>query len=323
MAGFGLGVWRLLGALQTHYPTGRRPDQSHALVSLPGTLVVAQGGALYRLRGQSFTALTGTKGRWTQPAPIPGHAGLIAASQTINFSNLVAMAADGTGRRLLTHDAAPAQADNHWAYYPRVSPDGRTLFYAYDLHDPQASYDVTFAIMSQPLSGGPLTQWTVPHPYTGGDVQPVPLPGGGLIYAKWSIDTTGHTYAQLWLQSGPGQAGVALTTPAADCQEPALSPNGRLLAMICVDARAQQDSLTVAGFNGRTLGPRRVLATGPLPASPTWSPSGTQLCFLAPVGRLGPFQLWWLRNPLAHHPEAPVQVTTGLDLTATAAVAWS
>ncbi|HUY96886.1 MAG TPA: hypothetical protein VMW47_04545 [Verrucomicrobiae bacterium] len=321
MGGFGLGVWRLLGAFQTHFLTGVRPDQSQALVSLPGTVVLAQGGTLYRLRGESFTAITGRSGRWTQPTLVPG-GGLIAVSQTIDYSNLVQLASNRRDRRLLTHNAAPVQADNHWAYYPRVSADGRSVFYAYDLHDPAASYDVTFAIMSQPLAGGTPTQWTTPNPYTGGDVQPVPLPGGGLIYSKWAIDSTGHTYSQLWLQSGPGQLGVPLTTPTSNCQEPALAPTGHLLAMICVDARTQQDTLAVAGFNGHSLGPRRTLATGPLPASPTWSPSGTQLLYLAPAGRLGPFQLWWLRTPLARRPGAPVQVTSGLDLTATSAVAW-
>lgn len=321
MAAFGFGVWRGLGALQTHFPKVR-PDQSHALISLPGTIYVAQDGVLYALRGQSFTAITGVSGRWTQPTVVPGGGGLVAVSQTINDSNLVRMAANGSGRRLLTHNANPVQANNHWAYYPRLSPDGRTLFYAYDLHDPAASYNVTFAIMSQPLAGGAPTQWTTPNPYTGGDVQPVPLPDGGLVYSKWSIDSAGHTYAQLWLQSGPGQAGTPLTTPASDCQEPALSPNGRLLAMICVNARSQQDTLAVAGFNDHVLGPRRVFATGPMPASPTWSRSGSGLLFLAPVGRLGPFQLWWLPHPLARRPGPPVQVTTGLDLTATSAVAW-
>ncbi len=321
MAGFGLGVWRLLGALQTRYPTGVRPDQSHALVDLPGTVFLAQGGVLYRLHNQSFRAITGFGGRWTQPTPVPGAPTLVAVTQTINFSNLVEMAANGGARRLLTHNAAPAQANNHWAFYPAVAPGGRTVFYAYDLHDPNASYNVTFAIMSQPLAGGAPTQWTTPNPYTGGDVQPVPLPSGGLLYSKFAI-TNGATYAQLWLQSGPGQAGSPLTPATADCQEPALSPSGRELAMICVNARTQHDTLEVAPFTGHGIGPRTIVPAGPLAASPTWSPSGRQLLYLAPSGKLGPFQLWWLRNPLARHPAAPAQVTTGLDLTATSAVTW-
>ncbi|HVD04223.1 MAG TPA: hypothetical protein VNF75_08860, partial [Candidatus Dormibacteraeota bacterium] len=55
MALFGLGVYAALGTLQTRTTTAVAPTQEQALVDLPGTIFVAQGGSLYSLHNLTFT----------------------------------------------------------------------------------------------------------------------------------------------------------------------------------------------------------------------------------------------------------------------------
>jgi hypothetical protein len=182
-------------------------------------------------------------------------------------------------------------------------------------------------------------------------VSPLPLAGTGLIFVQHSIDPSTTVHSQIKLQSRPGDlAGKALTSLADDCGQPALSPDGTQLAMIC-HAGKQTARLEVASFNGTSLGPPRILLEGGLYASPAWSPDGQALAYFAPSGAAGHFELWWLAVPAvatasptptatpAHAASAggaassiilpslpatpvPVQVTQGVDLSATSPPAW-
>ena len=115
--------------------------------------------------------------------------------------------------------------------------------------------------------------------------------------------------------------------------------------MICSRGK-QTTALEVAPFNGTALGPARVLQDGGLFASPAWSPDGKALAYFAPTGLTGHFQLWYLPLPVAATPSAttspspstaahaaavvapppaapmPVQVTEGVDLSATSPPVW-
>src|SRR5207245_6750128 len=161
-----------------------------------------------------------------------------------------------------------------------------------------------------------------------------------------SIDPSTVVHSQIRLQSRPGDlVGKPLTNLADDCSEPALSPDGTQLAMICREGK-QTAKLEVASFNGTALGPARVLVEGALFAAPAWSPDGQALAYFAPSGAAGHFELWWLAVPAivtaTPTPTAtpassasdggaassivvpslpatpvPVQVTQGVDLSAT------
>jgi len=194
---------------------------------------------------------------------------------------------------------------------------------------------------------------TTPNSYTGGDIAPLPISSTGLIYVRHSIDPSG-VHSQLWLQTRAGFFGTPLTNAADDCSQPALSPDGTQMAMICSHG-SQTARLEIAPFNGTTLGAHRVLVAAGLNAVPTWSPDGRGIAYLAPGVAAGPFQLWFLPNnaynppppsPIAiptptpggpHNgplptpsqsaaPAAPVvkpiQVTTNLGFDATSPMAW-
>ncbi|HXA27815.1 MAG TPA: hypothetical protein VN193_03620 [Candidatus Angelobacter sp.] len=326
MALFGLGVRSALGLLRTDtQPLAASPAQQKPAVTLPGTLYVAQEGALYRLRGGGFERFTTDSRGWTQPTVLPDGS-VLAVSRQGDASDLAIIGSNGTVTEQLTHDAAtghnPAIDANHWTFYPALAPDGTTLFYAYD--SPKNGYMVDLATWSRPLHGSAAPKrWSNPNPYTGGDVMPVPLSSGGVIDGSYAVDSKERITSRIELIARPGATPVPLTTADADCLWPSLSPDQKTLAMVCTDAQ-QHANLVTAPFDGTALGPLRVLVNDRLVSAPTWSPDGTGLVYLAPGSTGGGFQLWWLDGVTsATRAPHPVQVTSGVGLDASSRPAWT
>ena len=347
MVVFGVEVYAHLGSLKTRTvvtATAKEPARVKPKFSLPGTIVVAQDGTLYRLHQGLFQKIA--SGGWTQPAISPDHTQLVAVSRSWNKSDLFLLDLDGQVIRQLTRNGSRVVPYNHWSFYPRFSPDGQTIYYAWDPKDPNNDYRVDLAIYSMPTTG-PQTrarEWTYPYFYSGGDVQPVPLRSGAVLYTRFDISDTGPPRSQLWLTQRQGTLGRPLTTTEEDCSQPALSPDGTMLAMICTGG-GQVGRLEVASFNGSSLGPRRILIDGQLCAAPAWSPDGTALVYFSATGASGHFQLFYLSLPVAATaspsamasasasattatpspsptPPRPVQISSELDFDPTAAPAW-
>ena len=183
--------------------------------------------------------------------------------------------------------------------------------------------------------------------------EPVPV-AGGIIYTKYSYDSNANRVGQLWFTNRAGTAGKALTTQAANCSQPSLSPDGHNVAMICNYGK-QVSYLTIATWNGSALGPLQTVISDQLVAQPIWAPDGSGIAYLAPGGPAAPFQLWWLPRaryaPPAPSPPPvptptpggphssplptpsplpaptppvvkPVQITTNLGFDATSPLAW-
>ncbi len=207
MSAFGVGVYHAAGYLKASRPQVERPTQTSG-PSLPGTIFVVQGGAIYRFSQGKFTQVTSEAG-WMQPAADPGGSRLVAVRRSANVSDLFILQLSGRPAAALTHNGSPTIESNHWAFYPRFSPDGSQIFYDFDPKDPYNSYRVDLAIFASPAGGGAgSVQWTFPNQYTGGDVNPVPLSGGGLIYTRFSIDDQSKVHSQLWFQARPGSPGT-------------------------------------------------------------------------------------------------------------------
>jgi hypothetical protein len=186
-------------------------------------------------------------------------------------------------------------------------------------------------------------------------MQPVPLAGGGLIYTKYSYDDSYTRVSQLWYTSRAGAPGKALTAQSAGCSQPSVSADGGTIAMICNYGK-QLSYLTIASWNGSSLGGLRTLISNQLVAQPAWAPDGSGIAYLAPGGATGPFQLWFLPknaynppppppvptptptpggphnspfpsptpSPIAPPPVIPpIQVTTNLGFDATSPLAWA
>ncbi len=362
--GSGVAVYLYFGAQRTTLANqARKPTdvklKQGPISHLPGTLYLAQGGSLYRLQRGSFTPVLKAPGGasvWTQPAFKPDGQGLVVVRRDYGSSDLYSV--DSSGRETpLTHNANRAVEANHWAFYPHLSPDGGSIFFSYDRKDPANAYNVVLSVYSMP-AGGTFSQarkWTVPVSYTGGDVQPIPLPSGSVIYTKYSFDNkTNKILSQIYLTPRAGAPGKPLTAIEDDCSQPAMSPDGQRLAMICTGGK-QFASLEIAHFDGSNVGPAQVLVSGQLAAQPTWSPDGASVVYFAPQGLNGHFQLWQIATP-APAPRAaaapapsparssqtakptptptptptpspsptpqPVQLTSDLDFDATSTIAW-
>jgi len=224
----------------------------------------------------------------------------------------------------LTHLQSSSVEGNHWAFLPRFSADGSRIFFAYDDKAP-GTYQVDLTILSVPAGGpGRDVVWTVPNPFTGGDTDPVPLSDGGLVYTKYSIDDQAAVHSQVWLTTRPGAGGTPLTKPEEDCVQPAVSPDGKSIAMVCRHGQLQSTELVLATFdplNG-TVGPETVLMQGQLAASPTFSPDGQTIAFLAPVQQGGRFQLWTVPADTSPSPSVARPITQNVGLDSNAAPVW-
>jgi Tol biopolymer transport system component len=163
--------------------------------------------------------------------------------------------------------------------------------------------------------------WTTPNAYTGGDVSPVPLQGGALIYTKYSIDDASQVHSQIWIQRRAGSAGLALTPAAMGCSQPAVSPDETQIVMVCDRGSNQHADLVVAPLNldALTIGPPTTLVGEQLVASPVFSPDGKTVAFLAPDTAGGHFQLW----AVASSGSSPAKsITSNLDLDSDSAPVW-
>lgn len=319
MFAFGFTVYFAAGYLKVGSPFIQRPDQTTA-PSLPGTMYVVQGGVIYKFKGGSFVAVTSDKG-WMQPAATSDGKTLVAVKRDVNHSDLYEISGSKTPARL-TDNSSKQVEGNHWIFYPRFSPDGSQLFYDFDPKDRYNSYRVDLAILASPaLDLGRWQQWTTPNQYTGGDTTPIPLRGGGLIYTKFSIDVNSGLHSQIWFQARAGSTGVPLTAANLDCIQPAVSPDETELAMVCRKGQTQTAELDVATLDASapSLTTPRPLVVGALVASPTFSPDGKTIAYLAPARKQGPFQLWTVRA--SGSPDVK-QITTSLGLDAGSAPLW-
>jgi len=354
----GMSTYIYLGSRQSRVavpaqkPTASAP-RPQALV-LPGTLYLTQSGAIYSLSSGRFHQLTPEAG-WSQPSLSPNGSNLIVIKNGAYWSDVFVLNLFGTPQRQLTNNQSRYGISdpslNHWSFYPRLSPDGQTLWMTYDGLKCDGCYDVSPAVYAMPF-GGTIRQaraWTDGGNYSGGDQQPIPV-SGGVIYTKYSFGPDTKLVGQLWFTSRAGTYGRALTNPGEDCRTPSLSADGAQIAMVCTYEK-QVSYLTIATWNGSSLGARRNLVTNQLVAQPTWAPDGSGIAYLAPGAGDGLFQLWLLpkaaylppppspppsptpggphNGPLPSQsppppvpPVKPVQLTTNNGFDATSPMAW-
>jgi Tol biopolymer transport system component len=322
MIAFGVATYSALGSLRGTGAHLQRPSSS--LVKLPGSVYLAQGGALYRLQGGAFKQITPEAG-WGQPAASPDGTHLVAVKRSLNSSDIYLLGTNGQVDAQLTHNSSNHVERNHWAFYPRFSPDGATVFFSYDAKDPYNTYRVDLSIYSRraDAAAAQSVAWSQPNPYTGGDVGPVPL-RRGLIFTRYSIDARNQVHSQIWLQAAPGSPGVGLTAPADDCTQPTVSPDGRFLAMVCRHGQPRTGDLAVAPLelSSASIGAAVTLVHGELVASPSFSADGSAIAYLAPAQAGGQFQLWTVAWSPAATPGAQRQVTQNLGFDPTSSPVW-
>jgi hypothetical protein len=332
MAGFGLGVNRFIaskkktipGESSVFIPTATRPK-----IVLPGTLYLAQNGDIYRLSDGFFTDLhlSTSNGVWMQPAYVPNTQDVVAVLRAAEYSNLYLLNGQGQIIQQLSNNANPhinMVYLNHWMFYPHMVPNTDTILFSYDQPKDSATYAVDFSVWTGTL-GGKLaaTQISVANPFTGGDVDPSPMANGAVIYSKFAIGS-GNAYSQIAIQTKPHGKTTLLTTPAQDCGQPAPSPDGTKVAMICMSGTGGQSTrLEIATLSAGKLGTPTTLVNDCLCADPEWAPDGSGLVYYNTADATGHFELWWIAGALGAAPAPPLQVTTNLDFDATSPPSWS
>lgn len=328
MAVFAFGVNRFIASRQTQVAKAAAPTEVKPMIALPGTLYLAAHGDIYRLDHGAFTDLhlPSSTGTWLQPAIVPGSQTILAVARQDAFSDVYQVSSSGQVLHQLSHNATstPTVQLNHWMFWPKVAADGSTVYVSYDAPKSPQSYEIEFAVWKGTLSGDlAASQFTEPFSYTGGDTESVPLADGTLLYSKYEIDN-GNVFSRIALQQTRLRVPVYLTDPDSDCSQPAVSPDGASVAMVCTNGTGlQSTSLQVASLTGTTLGPPRTLVPDCLCTSPSWAPDGSGLAYLAPADATGHFQLWWIAGASGATPHTPQQVTSGLDFDGTSPPAWT
>jgi hypothetical protein len=324
--------------LQTHTNAAALISTTTPQVRLPGTIYVSQEGSIYAISGSKVRRLAlPSGGDWTQPRVLPDGS-LLVIRRFDAYSDLYRVSASGRVLSRMTSDD-PSTTNrtlqlDHWVLWPSISADGTQVYFATDAPKakPNQSYEVDFSLWAAPLSGGFSiadagvtggTRWSVPDVYTGGDIEPVPLPDGSVLYSSYANTGKGTVVTVLGLQTSPGSRMRSLTTPQQDCGAPAVAPDGVTVAVVCTHT-GQTADLEVATLTGNTLGPLRVLAANCLCNSPSWSPSGDSLLYLNAADPNGNFGLWYIAGASGLHPDVARRVTdASVDLDATSAAAWS
>jgi hypothetical protein len=331
MAGFGFGVNRLIASRKHKIPNEATvfiPTATRPKIVLPGTLYLAQNGDIYRLSDGFFTDLhlTKTAGSWMQPAYVPRSQDIVAVLRAAEYSDLYLLNSQGQIIRRLSNNAnvhLDTVYRNHWMFYPHIGADG-TIYFSYDQPKDSASYAVDFSVWSGTLSGKlAAKQLTNSNPFTGGDVNPTPLVSGGVLYSKYAIGS-GNAYSMIAIQAKPLARPIVLTTPAQDCGQPAASPDGTRIAMVCIGGTGLQSTrLEVATLSNGKLSAPVTLVNNCLCSAPVWAPDGSGLVYYNTADATGHFELWWIKGALAATPSPPLQVTTNLDFDSLSPPSWS
>jgi Tol biopolymer transport system component len=332
MAGFGFGVNRLIASRKHKIPTEATvfiPTATRPKIVLPGTLYLAQNGDIYRLSNGYFTDLhLSTKtGSWMQPAYIPNSQDIVAVLRAAEYSNLYLLSSSGAILRQLSNNSNPHIDKvylNNWMFYPHVGGDGNTVYFSYDEPKNSTTLAVDFSVWSGTLTGKLASKLlTNSNPFTGGDVDPTPLANGSVMYSRFAIGN-GNAYSEIAIQVKPLSKPIVLTTPTQDCGQPAPSPDGTRVAMICIGGTGLQSTrLEVATLSNGKLGIPKTLVSNCLCADPVWAPDGSGLVYYNTADATGHFELWWIKGASSVAPSAPLLVTTNLDFEASSPPSWS
>jgi Tol biopolymer transport system component len=187
----------------------------------------------------------------------------------------VVPAAGGEPRRLLGDHFRGANA---YSYRVSLSPDGRTLAFAYD--DPEADVEadvapyrqVFLSIYTTAVEGGQPTKLTPIW-----SIEPAFSPDGRFVaYLKFARaeDERGGWYRELWVIPAGGGTPVLLADSIA-ARGPVWSPDARMIAFISEDGESQEVWVLPISEQGRaTAAPLRI----PLPRESQhpvagWTPS--------------------------------------------------
>ncbi|MFN2464072.1 MAG: hypothetical protein ABR573_09255 [Candidatus Dormibacteria bacterium] len=273
-----------------------------AAKGLPGTIFLAAGKRIWRLRGGSLSPITPKGVNYAYPA-VTADGTTTGAAQVESGQSIIALGGpDFSSLRL----ARPPARDPHNGSIdlkPSFSPNGNRIAFMSD----RAKAYSDESIWEGTVSGG-VHQASFPPDASGGDDSPMYLSdGSAIIFIAWRA---GH--ASLDRVSVPfGKPKPLLTAVDRDYLDPAPGPGDQLAY---AQRQGEVENIYVGALDGTGA---RQLSNFNDARQPTWSPDGKELLFISP--HAGTFDLWMV--PAAGGDAT--QLTTGADLDANSRPAWS
>ena len=241
---------------------------------LPGKLVYVRDGNLWVWEAGEARQLT-TGGTWRQPAFSPGGGEIAYVYREQNFSDLFAMAADGSASRRLTTGQANVIGQNDWAFRPTWSPDGSQIAY---ISDANSLYPLVWVMNKD---GSAKRQLMTAQLVEMADVVSWAPEGRRIALTGMTTRESSQVYL---LDVGRGTV-EKLTDHAQGAFDPAWSPGGETIAYVGRDGSRGQ--LWVRQVEGSRHARSDRLA---YVRSPVWSPDGRSLAVLS--AQSGSFDVW-------------------------------
>ncbi len=241
---------------------------------LAGKLAYVREGNLWIWQGGEARQLT-TGGTWRQPALSPNGTEIVYVFREQNFSDVFAMAADGSANRRLTNGQAPVIGQNDWALRPTWSPDGSQIAY---ISDENSAFPVVWLMNKD---GGARRQVMRVEIVEIADALSWAPDGKRLAVTAMSTQEA----SQIFLLDVARSTVERLSNHSQGAFDPAWSPIDDSIAYVAREGG--RGELVVRHSEGPEQARSNRLA---YVRSPVWSPDGRNLAVLSAQG--GSFDVW-------------------------------
>ena len=268
---------------------------------IKGTIFVAQGGRIWRVRSSGVDSLTGSSGSLAYPAVSADGSVTAAALISMGHSEIALGDKNFNNLKRLTTPARD-RANAVINVKPAVSPDGKRLAFLSD-----RCGDCQELALYENAIGFTARRISFPQDFSGGEDFPTyALDGSGLTYVSWRQDQT-----LIERLTPPSTSPRRLFVPdKGEALDPMVGPDGRIafaqrtsgVSNIVVTAIDGSGEISLTGFGDCR--------------QPSWSPDGRTIAFISQHD--GTFDLW--RVPVAGG--TPERLTLGADLDANSRPIW-
>ena len=281
-----------------------------AAKNVKGTIYLVSGGRVWRLRGGSLSALTGTDRKLGYPTVSADGKTTAVAIIGTGHSEIAVGGPDFADLSSLT-TAAKDPHNGSIDIKPAFSPDGSRLAFMSD----RSKCCTDEAIWEGPWKPYKPRQVSTPPDLAGGDDAPAYINGGAaIVFVGWRPvgNDARNVHAGLQQAAVAGGKPKAILAPAdSDALDPAPGPSNKLAFV-----RRNGDSADIEVGAADGSNSTKITSVGDA-RQPVWSPDGQSIIFISRHG--GSVDLWSIS---ADGKGDPQRLTWGADLDDNSRPAW-